>query len=134
MGEYRCFPEQSGFTIGTLENDRQSSSTMMVQLGYAGHDLNAVRMSCNGWYWSVIPAICVGLTVRYLAVGAMYACFRGQQAKKPLLYVMKRDCFLAVRVLLYVSGAVGLFCVTTWLFVRDKEFEENSESNCFLGA
>lgn len=125
VGEYRCLPEQSGFTIETTSLNRQSNSTMMSLLGYAGHDQNAVRYSCEGWYWSVVPVICIGLTVRYLAIGAMHACFRAQQAKKPLFYVMKRNLSVTMIVVAYCFGFVALFSVTTWLFIRDHPFEEN---------
>ena len=125
VGEYRCLPEQSGFTIEMDSLGRLSNSTMMSIMGYAGHDLNAVHRSCDGWYWSVIPVIFIGLTVRYLAIGAMHACFRPQQAKKPLTYVMKRDCSVATITIIYCFGFIALFSVTTWLFMRDLPFEEN---------
>merc|ERR1712194_741583 len=124
VGEFRCLPEQSGFTIES-NNVRTANNTMMVLEGYAGHDLNAVRQSCNGWYWSVLPSICVGLTVRYAALGAMHSCFRNQQAKKPLIYVMKRDCYVAVCTLLYSIGLVIFFCSTTWLMFLNRPFQEN---------
>ena len=125
VGEYRCLPEQSGFTIETDSLNRLSNSTMMSAIGYAGHDLNAVHRSCGGWYWSVVPVILIGLTVRYVAIGAMHACFRAQQAKKPLMYVMKRDRSVAIITILYCFGFAALFSVTTWLFIRDQPFEEN---------
>ena len=125
VGEYRCLPEQSGFTIEPGSRSRLSNDTMMVMMGYAGHDLNAVRQSCDGWYWSVVPVICIGITIRYLALGAMHACFRAQQAKKPLLYVMKRNCFVFTITMLYCIGAVALISVTTWLFMRNQPFVEN---------
>jgi hypothetical protein len=125
VGENRCMPEQSGFTIGNSSLARLSDSTVIRRMGYAAHDLNAVRFSCNGWYWSIIPVICVGITVRYLAIGAMHACFRAQQAKKPLTYVLKRDCSVVAITILYFVGLMGLVAVTTWLFMRDLPFKEN---------
>jgi hypothetical protein len=125
VGEYRCMPEQSGFTIEPDSLNRNSSTTMLSVMGYAGHDLNAVRWSCDGWYWSVVPVILIGLTVRYLAIGAMHACFRAQQAKKPLIYAAKRDRSVAMYMILYCIGFIALFSVTTWLFIRDQPFEDN---------
>ena len=97
---------------------------MMYLAGFAGHDYNAVRQSCDGWYWSVIPVILIGITVRYLAIGAMHTFFRGQQSKKPLLHVMKRDWRVAATTILFFCGFVILFSVTTWLFIREIPFEE----------
>lgn len=125
VGELRCMPEQSGYTIEPNSYNRRSNDTMISIMGYAGHDLNAVRWSCSGWYWSVIPVILIGITVRYVAIGAMHACFRAQQAKKPLLHVATRNFRVALIMVFYSIGFLVLFFVTTWLFVRDQSFEEN---------
>jgi len=124
VGEYRCLPEQSGFTIKEISRNRKANSTMMRELGYAGHDHNAVRWSCDGWYWSVLPVILIGFTVRYLAIGAMHTFFRAQQTKKPLFYVIRNSCCVASIVTVYCLGLVALFSLTTWLFVQDQPFEE----------
>jgi len=124
VGEYRCLPEQSGYTIEPSSINRLTNSSMTIVLGYAGHDYSAVRWSCSGWYWSVIPVILIGCTIRYLAIGAMHSLYRGQQAKKSLLYVMRRNARVAAVTLIYCLGFVALFFVTTWLFVRDQPFEE----------
>ena len=97
---------------------------MTVLLGYAGHDYEAVRWSCDGWYWSVIPVLFIGFTIRYLAIGAMHAFYRGQQTKKPLFYVIRRDSRVAMATILYFFGFAALFALTTYLFVRDQPFEE----------
>merc|ERR1711935_182788 len=114
VGEYRCMPEQSGFTLEVDSFKRRSNTTVMSMMGLASHDLSAVRKSCNGWYWSVTPVILIGFTIRYLAIGAMHACFRAQQAKKPLIYVMKRDRSVAALVILYCIGFLLLVSITTW--------------------
>merc|ERR1712238_161998 len=124
VGEYRCLPEQSGFTIKRTSLNRPANSTMMYLMGYAGHDYNAVRWSCDGWYWSVVPVILIGITVRYLAIGAMHAFFRGQQTKKPLFHAMTRNCYVATITIVYCFGFVVLFAVTTWLFIQDQPFKE----------
>ncbi|VEU38252.1 unnamed protein product [Pseudo-nitzschia multistriata] len=124
VGEYRCLPEQSGFTIASSSSNRNSTNTMMRKMGYAGRDLQAVRWSCDGWYWSVAPAILIGITVRYLAFGAMHACFRAQQAKKPLIHKLqkKRTCFPEI---FYVAGFILLVSFTTVVFIVDQPFDEN---------
>jgi hypothetical protein len=124
VGEYRCLPEQSGYTIDETSINRQANTSMTIIMGYAGHDYNAVRWSCGGWYWSVLPVILIGFTIRYLAVGAMHGFYRGQQAKKPLIYVIRRNSRVAVMTMLYFLGFAALFSITTWLFVRDQPFKE----------
>lgn len=132
VGELRCMPEQSGYTIKLDSYNRRSNDTMISLMGFAGHDLNAVRWSCNGWYWSVVPVLLIGITVRYLAIGAMHACFRAQQAKKPLIYVARRNRSVALTTLLYFIGLAVLVSVTTWLFIRDQPFVENGISHIQL--
>ena len=132
VGELRCMPEQSGYTIELDSYNRRSNDTMISIMGYAGHDLNAVRWSCDGWYWSIVPVILIGITVRYVAIGAMHACFRAEQAKKPLLYVARRNRSVAVMMSLYCIGFIGLFSITTWLFIRDQPFVENGISQIQL--
>eukprot|EP00529_Nitzschia_sp_RCC80_P002293 CAMPEP_0113480212 /NCGR_PEP_ID=MMETSP0014_2-20120614/21752_1 /TAXON_ID=2857 /ORGANISM="Nitzschia sp." /LENGTH=1932 /DNA_ID=CAMNT_0000373621 /DNA_START=203 /DNA_END=6001 /DNA_ORIENTATION=- /assembly_acc=CAM_ASM_000159 len=124
VGEYRCLPEQSGYTILPSSVNRQSNTSFTILLGYAGHDFNAVRWSCGGWYWSVLPAILIGITVRYLAVGSMHAFYRGQQTKKSLWFVMRKSKRVTMVVVAYFLVFCGLFAVTTWSFVRDVPFEE----------
>jgi Fe2+ transport system protein B len=97
---------------------------MTIILGYAGHDLNAVRWSCVGWYWSVLPAILIGITVRYMAIGSMHAFYRGQQTKKSLWFVIRRSMRVTAVVVMYFLVFVGLFAVTTWSFIRDIPHEE----------
>ncbi|KAG7372253.1 ABC transporter [Nitzschia inconspicua] len=124
VGEYRCLPEQSGYTIEESSVNRRANSTMTIVLGYAGHDYGAVRWSCNGWYWSVVPVLLIGLTIRYLAVGAMHAMYRGQQTKKPLFNEMRKKKRVAIAVTFYCLGFAVLFTLTTWLFIRDQPFAE----------
>lgn len=88
-----------------------------------GHDPDAVRKTCNGWYWSVVPAILVGLTVRYAAWLCMYGFQRGQQTKRSLLGMMKNERRIRTNVLAYLLALAGLICLTTWTFVRDKPYE-----------
>jgi hypothetical protein len=63
-------------------------------------------------------------SIRYLAIGAMHSLYRGQQTKKPLINVIRRDRRVALTASLYCVGLAGLVSITTWLFVRDEPFEE----------
>jgi hypothetical protein len=94
--------------------------TTWSKIGVAKHDVgNIIQKSCNGWYWSVLPIIGLGLTVRFVALGAMHAFYRSLQTKKSLLSVMKKDRRAFRDVILYVVVLCFLFGVSTWLMVRD---------------
>ena len=124
VGEYRCLPEQTGYTISEEAINREWNTSLIVVLGYAGHDPYVPRQTCNGWYWSVVPSILVGLTVRYASWLCMYGFQRGLQTKKPLWGLMTSDLKICRDVLVYVLLLVGLFAVTTWTFVRDIPYDE----------
>jgi type IV secretory pathway TrbD component len=128
VGEYRCLPEQSGFTIETEAINRSFNTSAFFILGYAGNDHTVTERSCDGWYWSVVPVVLVGITVRFAALGAMHGFSRAQQTKKPLLYTMRRDNSLAVSVVVYSVVLAALFGVTTWLMVREVPYVENEPS------
>jgi hypothetical protein len=131
VGEYRCLPEQSGFTIEDHALNRKVEDTVFWTLGYARHDIgNVIQKSCSGWYWSVLPIIGIGLTVRFIALGAMHAFYRSLQTKKSLLFVMKKDRRAFRDVILYVVVLCFLFGVTTWLMIRDVPYER--QVNPFL--
>jgi hypothetical protein len=124
VGEYRCLPEQSGFTIGEDALNRAWNTSALSVVGYAGHDPSATERSCAGWYWSVLPSILIGFTIRFAAAGAMHGFQRAQQTKRPLMWVMKADKTVFATVIMYMVILCGLFIVTTWLFVRDVPHHE----------
>ena len=126
VGEYRCLPEQTGYTISADAVNREWNTSLIVFLGYAGHDPNATIQSFDGWYWSVLPSVLVGLTVRYAAWLCMYGFQRGLQTKKPLWRLMTSDLKIFRDVSFYVLLLVGLFAVTTWTFVRDIPYDEDN--------
>ena len=128
VGEYRCLPVQTGFTIPEDAINRSWESSAFVALGYAGHDPNAVRQSCDGWYWSVLPAILIGVTIRFAAIGAMHGFNRAQQTKKPLVYMMKKDSKIARDVMIYMVLLLGMFAVTTYTFMRVTDWEDPQPS------
>lgn len=124
VGEYRCLPEQSGFTISSNATSRAWNTSALAVVGYAGHDPTASQVSCDGWYWGALPALCVGLTIRYAANLSMHAFSRAQQTKKPLMCVMKNDKQVFGRVILYVLWLCCLIALSTWLFLRDVPYVE----------
>lgn len=90
--DVRCLPQQSGFTVHDLTVTfpvEQASSFAMARL--AGNDKSVVQRSCDGWYWSFWPALFVGMTIRYLALGALHTFDRSKQAKRPLMDELKDE-------------------------------------------
>ena len=128
VGEYRCEPEQSGFTIPEEAVRRPQYTSAFNATGLAGHDGRVTTRSCYGWYWSVLPVILVGITVRYVAFGAMHGLFRAQQTKKPLRVVMQQDKRTFFFVIAYVIIFLALFVLATWTFLRDVPFPETEET------
>jgi hypothetical protein len=134
VGEYRCLPAQSGFTVEDESVNFPRDSTILAIMGVAGHDPNASQQSCNGWYWSVLPSIFVGLTVRFAAGLAMHTFNRSQQTKKPLLFEMKRDRKVTIVVVAMCVALFGMGCLTTWLYSRDLEADfQTTELDDFTG-
>ena len=91
VAESRCLPAQSGFTVDTDEAvnfplDRTSFSILSL----AENDAGVIEESCSGWYWGILPALLVGLTVRWLAAGAIHLSGRSMQAKSPFLKELKQ--------------------------------------------
>ena len=116
--EQRCLPQQSGFTIHDL------TATLPLQIGsfsllqLAQNDESVVQRSCAGWYWSFWPAFLAGLTIRFLAGGAIHVSNRSKQARvsltdelkaKPLLKnpAFRDLCiFLFVLLMLFIMSCV----------------------------
>jgi hypothetical protein len=121
VGEYRCMPEQSGWTVADTSVNFVRENSVMRRFGFAGHDPNATQMSCEGWYWGILPAVMVGLTVRYAGWLAMHTFNRPQQTKKSLIFEMKRDKRMIGVVFILVLALFGLGVLTTWLYTRDLE-------------
>ena len=124
VGEYRCEPEQSGFTITEEAVRRPRYTSAFNFTGLAGHDLTVTNRSCHGWYWSVAPVILVGITVRYAAFGAMHALFRAQQTKQSLRVVMLKDRKVVFTIIAFVLGFMALFALATWTFMRNVPYTE----------
>jgi hypothetical protein len=65
----------------------------------------------------------VGITVRFMAIGAMHGFSRSEQTKKPLLYVMKKDSHVKRVVISYFVLLAALFAVTTFTFLRATPYD-----------
>ena len=130
VGELRCMPDQSGWTVEDESVNYPRNYTMLSLRGFAGHDPNATQFSCLGWYWAVWPALFVGLTIRFAAGLSMHAFNRSQQVKKPLLYEMKRDRKVAAFVAVMAVLLLLLGWFTTWLYTYDRpaKFETNEDT------
>jgi uncharacterized membrane protein YciS (DUF1049 family) len=129
VGEYRCLPAQSGWTVEDESMSYDRAYTLMQQRGLAVHDRNATQQSCGGWYWGVLPSLFVGLTVRYAGWLAMHTSNRAQQTKKSLLFEIKRDKKVWLLLFSLLAILFGLGFLTTWLYTRDIEpnYEEAFE-------
>lgn len=124
VGEYRCLPEQAGYTIAPDAVNRYTNSSVLALIGYAQRDPTATVETCDGWYWSVPIAFLVGLSVRVLALGAMHSFNRAQQTKKPLTKLMRSDRRVLRGVFLYMFVLFGLLGLTSWLMTRTVPFDE----------
>lgn len=123
VGEFRCLPPQSGFTI---EEDSRfyGSNSMQTRAWLQGdHDVNSTVQSCDGWYWSVLPSLFIGVTVRYGAWLAMHGMYRGRQTKKSLLVEMRRSKRFVVVVALYFVMFILFIVFGSWLFTREIELK-----------
>ena len=50
VGEYRCMPAQSGYTVADESVNFDRDNTLLrAAFGLAGHDPNATQMTCAGW-------------------------------------------------------------------------------------
>jgi len=134
VSEYRCYPEQSGFTAGDNSSNYRFENSTYAQSGLALHDPNVLIYSCDGWYWSVLPVILVGITLRFLALGAMYGFYRAQQTKKPLVVELKNSQKMRLKVIAFTVVFLILFIVTTVIMFRTlpnerEEFNYNDRNS-----
>jgi hypothetical protein len=147
VSEHRCLPDQRGWTVSDYSFNFDRDNTLMFynRFGYASHDPNATRVSCNGFYWGVLPSVFVGITIRYAAFLAMvrrlleraadkdkfaFSFFslsflmqhtfnRAKQTKKPLLYEIKKNRRVGIIIAILVLIMAVLIGVTSWLYTRD---------------
>ena len=61
-------------------------------LGQGLDDFGTVtQRSFVGWYWGVLPALTVGVLIRWVAAGAIHVSDRSKQAKKSLFFTLNED-------------------------------------------
>jgi hypothetical protein len=120
--ELRCLPIQSGFTVEPFAFSFPLNATVSTVANLGQNDRAVVQHTCNGWYWGVLPAVAVGVTVRFLAAGAIHAFYRSKQARKPFVsdllqrpLAKNRDFLTFVT---YMITFVCLFGFTSWFIVR----------------
>lgn len=123
VSEHRCLPPQTGFTQEHAPNFPPDKTAFAI-VGIAQNDFHATERSCDGWFWYVLPALMVGLTVRFLAVGLLHVVGRSQQAKQPLFKQMSDEMSSykpKTTLMMFVSYNIillGLLIVTSWLILR----------------
>jgi hypothetical protein len=124
VSEHRCLRPQSGFTQEDAPNF-PSDKTSFALLGIAQNDSNAMNHSCDGWYWYVLPAFMVGLTIRLMAGGLIHIVGRSQQAKQSILKEMENELkshgpkTTVMVFLCYIIILLGLLTVTAWVMLRE---------------
>ena len=131
VNEHRTLPSQSGFTF--IESEAfglPEDSTSFDFLSLAQNDeINVVERSTRGWYWSALPAVIVGLTIRCIC--GIILAFESKQVIIPLRKACTRqmeksfcrqfDVFENVFFWLFVAFAMAgyLIGVSIWLILRE---------------
>ena len=73
VAEMRALRVQHGFTeYLQFEDEENYMNTALLSVGFESkslglHDPHVFEESRNGWYWGVLPAILVGLSIHLLA-------------------------------------------------------------------
>ena len=121
--EQRCLPAQSGFTVEPTSVDFPVDSAGSFHLeGLAQNDLSVVQLSCSGWYWGVVPAFFVGLSIRILAAGIFQVSERSRQNKKSIWSELQKKPLKQNKtfhvVISFVILVLVLFAISAWLIVR----------------
>lgn len=93
VNEHRTLPPQSGFTyIASEAFGLPDDSTSFDFLSLAQNDSHGVAVRSNrGWYWSVLPAVIVGLTIRVIC--GIILAFEARQVNIPL----RKACVRQIR-------------------------------------
>lgn len=134
VSEWRCLPQQSGFTIEPYAVNFPMADSAFSFVGVAGHDLTVTERSCSGWYWCVPAVIFVGLAVRFGAFGAMHGFYRAEQTKKPLLKVIGRERKTLLMVIIYFLILAGLMAAGSYFMFRNVHYIAPEQTASFLLA
>jgi hypothetical protein len=145
VAEFRCLPEQSGFTQTAIAINFPQPLNSFALIGLAQNDSNVREQSCSGWYWGALPALLVGLTIRWAAAGAIHVSERAKQAKKPLWKEIKQQAAqkglsifksTGMAVVMFVFVLAALFSVASWSILRSNvipfEIETRNQTNAVM--
>ncbi len=123
VSEQRALPPQSGFT----QEDEHYSLMFPKKLnsfniiGSAQLDIDTVRrQSTSGWYWPIIRAFMIGLTLRILSFGFIHMFNRQRQYKKSLMKVLQGPNGFEKVFVPSILGSViflGVFGLTIYSFI-----------------
>jgi len=119
LSRFALLQAQSGFTgLGEnlMDND-ESVKVASFQIVRQGLDdfVNVTTRTCTGWYWGCMPALVVGITVRWFAAGLIHVSGRSQQAKKPIQETLTTDVYSFASLLAYLAVFGGLIAIAVLL-------------------
>jgi hypothetical protein len=120
VSDLKCLPPQTGFTIGSNATSFPDDKSSFAFLSLGIHDSSVIDSDSNGWYWNVLPAFMIGLTVRFAGFGVINAFNRAEQAKKSFWFELryKGSLMLYGSVVVFFLCLAGLCGVCTWLIFR----------------
>jgi hypothetical protein len=120
VSDMKCLPAQTGFTVGVDATNFPEGESSFDFLFWGMSDSSITIPSCNGWYWNVLPAIMVGITLRFASFGIINSFSLQQQAKKSFWFQMRyqgsRELYM--RVAIYCTCLLALFIATCVLVLR----------------
>ncbi|CAB9497095.1 Putative white-brown complex homolog protein 30 [Seminavis robusta] len=118
--ESMCLPVQSGFTdFGpNFRGDALQAASFRIT-GQGWNDFGTITVrSFEGWYWGVLPALVVGILIRWGAAGAIHVSDRAKQAKKSLIHDLAKEPVGWIWLILYFIILLGLFGASGYLILR----------------
>ena len=119
VSRFASLQAQSGFTdLGEnlMDNDESVKVASFQIVGQGLDDFeNVTTRTCTGWYWGCMPALVVGITVRWLAAGVIHVSGRSQQAKKPIQETLTTDFYSFASLLAYLAVFGGLIAIAVLL-------------------
>jgi hypothetical protein len=121
VSDLKCLPPQSGFTQTNDATNFPEDQASFSFLSLGQNDSEVTDLSWNGWYWGVLPGFMVGLTVRFVAFGAINSLNRSKMAKKSFIFQLRNKGSLQLysTVAAFFICLGGLIGVTSWLILRE---------------
>jgi hypothetical protein len=122
VSEQRCLMPQAGYALDDNSANFPLQANSFNVIGYAQNDFNtASEQSCRGWYWSVGPAILVGLTIRIFASGAIHCTNRGACGKKSVRYALANDRNFRIGAVIWGVLFALFFAWSVSAYMRDRD-------------